>query len=108
MILTEEEEKVQKEPKTWEYLDAEGDLQRFKGTIEKLTGVRKAQKRSGFMYEVRFTGKNEGDGILGFVNDDKLEKDGWAKAVKKAAERILAEAGRYKRPLTQSNVEKLL
>jgi len=108
MVMTEAELKVQREVKTWEYTDDKGDLQRFKGTIEKLTGTRKPQKRAGYMYEVRFMGKAEGEGPLGFVNEDKLEKDGWAKAVKKAAERILAEQGRYKRPLTVSNVEKLL
>jgi len=106
--MTEKEEALQKEAKTWEYLDDQGDLNRFKGCIEKLTGLRKAQKRAGFMYEVRFASKVEGEGILGYVVDDKLERDGWGKAVKKAAERILAEAGRYKRPLTHQNVEKLL
>eukprot|EP01061_Rhynchopus_euleeides_P002466 TRINITY_DN118_c0_g1_i11.p1 TRINITY_DN118_c0_g1~~TRINITY_DN118_c0_g1_i11.p1 ORF type:complete len:1066 (+),score=527.85 TRINITY_DN118_c0_g1_i11:66-3200(+) len=107
MVLTEEEEKKLKEPKTWEYTDDEG-LKRMKGTIEKLTGIRKPQKRGGYLYEVRFTGKVENEGPRGYITEEKLNEGGWAKHVKQTAEKILAEEGRYKRPLTQSNVEKLL
>eukprot|EP01064_Diplonema_japonicum_P010335 TRINITY_DN175_c1_g1_i1.p1 TRINITY_DN175_c1_g1~~TRINITY_DN175_c1_g1_i1.p1 ORF type:complete len:1076 (+),score=429.81 TRINITY_DN175_c1_g1_i1:82-3228(+) len=107
MILTEEEEKKLLEVRTWEFTDDEG-LKRQKHVIEKLTGVRKNQKRAGYMYEVRFATKGSGEGPTGFINEDKLEEGGWGKHVKQTAEKILAEEGRFKRPLTQSNVEKLL
>ena len=94
MVLTEKEEKMQEEARTWEYTNDDG-LQRLKGTIEKLTGVRKPEKRGGYKYEVRFTSKNPGEGVKGFVNDEKLNEHGWAKAVKQTAEKILAEEGRY-------------
>ncbi|KAJ9448435.1 mRNA export factor elf1 [Diplonema papillatum] len=106
MVLTPEEEKKLTEVKTWEYTDSDG-LKRQKHTIEKLTGVRKNQKK-GYLYEVQFSGKNPGEGPKGFVAEEKLIEGGWGKHVKMTAERILAEEGRYKRPLTQANVEKLL
>eukprot|EP01059_Diplonema_ambulator_P004401 TRINITY_DN140_c0_g1_i4.p1 TRINITY_DN140_c0_g1~~TRINITY_DN140_c0_g1_i4.p1 ORF type:complete len:1078 (+),score=516.63 TRINITY_DN140_c0_g1_i4:90-3236(+) len=107
MILTEEEEKKLLEERTWEYTDDEG-LKRQKQVIDKLTGVRKAQKRGGYMYEVRFKTKSGSEGPTGFINEEKLVEGGWEKHVKQTAEKILAEEGRYKRPLTQANVEKLL
>ena len=94
MILTDAEEAKLKEVKTWEYTDEEG-LHRHKATIEKLTGIRKPQKRGGYLYEVRFTGKVEGEGIRGYIPEDKLNDGGWSKHVKQTAEKILAEEGRY-------------
>jgi elongation factor 3 len=108
MVLTEKEEAALLEVRTWEYTDDEGALKRHKGTIEKLTGIRKPMKRGGDMYQVRFSAKVEGEGPLGYISDEKLEQGGWAKHVKKVADKILAEQGRYKRPLTQANVEALL
>merc|ERR1719329_1959770 len=106
MVLTEAEEKKLLEERMWEYTNDDG-LQRMKSVIDKLTGVRKSGKRNGYLYEVRFKSKSGGDGVKGFIPEDDLVKHGWEKHVKHTAEKIAAEEGRYKRPLTTSNVEKL-
>ena len=103
MVLSKEEEAKLKEIRTWEYTDEEG-LKRGKFVIEKLSGIRK-QVKTTYHYEVKFAGAA---GATGFIPEDKLAEHGWGKHVKQVAEKILAEQGRFKRPLTQSNVEKLL
>jgi len=107
MTLTEEEEKICKNPVVIESLDAKGNTIKVKRTIERLTGARKDDKKNKeYQYEVAW----EGIGYEGntFMSQAKLEKIGFKKHMKLVDEKVTMREGAYKRPLTQVNVEKHL
>jgi elongation factor 3 len=104
MILTEDEQKLQRE--VFEYLlkDEEGKTTKLKKCVQQLTGQRRENKQKEYEYEV--TWKNEG--TEGWVTQKQLVKQGWDKSMKVVDAKIAQRAGMYIRTLSSANVEKHL
>jgi elongation factor 3 len=103
MVLSEEEEKLQKGQFEYTWTDEEsGKLMKRKDTIISLVGGRR-QKGKDFEYETKFRGGGEE-----FVNQKILKTRGWEKNMKAIDARIAQSAGILSRPLSSANVEKHL
>lgn len=104
MQLTEEEEKLQKEPFEHTWKDDDGNLKKAKHVISEMLGNRRENKDAKEMeYEVKFKGGSEG-----WVTTKVLKKRGWEKGVKQIDARLAQRAGLYVRTLSSANVEKHL
>jgi len=108
MTLTQEEEELRQKAVVLELKDKEDRLVKYKGVIEKLTGLRRTNKQKEFEYQVKWEGKPDEANV--YVPLPKLEAlpKLFGKMVKAVDEKIAAMAGMYIRPLTRENVEKQL
>jgi len=103
LVLTEEEEKKLKEPVIITDTDAKGKEVKIKRVIEEMTGARRTARKL-YEYEVKWVGLNHDNNS--WYSQEKLESLGWAKVIKQTDEQVEAREGLYKRPLTQSNIER--
>jgi len=103
MILTEEEQKLQKEPfeVTWKG-DDDKPMKANKIVIE-LTGSRRENKQKEYEYEVKFR-----DGSEGYLSIKILQRRGWEKMCKAVDARIAQRSGLQIRTLSSANVEQHL
>ena len=103
MILTDEEKALQTSPIEYQWEDEDGEIHRANRVIEKLTGARRQEKNSRENeYEVKF--KNMSHDHNGWILQDKLEKKGFTKNIKKVDAKIAAQSGLQAKPLTMENV----
>ncbi|CAM9995474.1 unnamed protein product [Ectocarpus sp. 6 AP-2014] len=106
MVVTEEEEKLQKTQFEVTWTDEEsGVAKKAKKVVAELLGGRRQDKTKEYLYEVRYTVASDAPNYL---PRKKLEKQGWGKAIKAIDARIAQTSGLYVRPLSSSNVEKHL
>jgi len=106
MVLTPEEERLQKEPFEIQWKDDEGKQMKANKVVMELTGSRRESKTKEYEYEVRYrAGGAVDEGWLGFRT---LQKRGWEKATKAVDARIAQRAGQYVRTLSSANVEQHL
>jgi elongation factor 3 len=104
MVLTPDEEKLQKEPFEVTWVDEGGVTRKAKKTVSDLTGGRRESKeRKEYEYELRYISGEEG-----WLGHKLLTARGWGKSMKAVDLRIAQRAGLYIRPLSSSNVEKHL
>jgi elongation factor 3 len=103
MILTPEEERLQKEPFEHVWKDDEGNSHKANKVVSEVLGSRRENKQKEYEYEVRFKGGEES-----YVTLKTLERRGWSKACKAVDARIAQRAGQYVRTLSSANVEKHL
>jgi elongation factor 3 len=104
MVLTPEEEVLQKEPFEVSWVDEGGVTRKAKKVVSDLTGGRRESKeKKEYEYELRYMSGEEG--WLGFKI---LCARGWTKAIKAVDLRIAQRSGLYVRTLSSSNVEKHL
>jgi len=104
MVLTAEEEKLQKEPFEVSWVDEGGVTRKAKKVISDLIGGRRESKeRKEYEYELRYISGDEG--WLGYK---VLNDRGWSKAMKAVDLRIAQRSGLLIRTLSSSNVEKHL
>jgi len=105
MVLTEEEQRLQKEPfeVIW-YSDEDSKVpQKSNKVVIELTGSRRENKQKEYEYEVKFR-----DGSEGYLSVKILQRRGWEKAAKAIDARIAQRSGQYTRTLSSANVEKHL
>jgi len=100
MVLTPEEEKLQKEAFEVITKDDEGKINKAMKVIIEFTGSRRESKSKELEYEVKFRGDTEG--YIGFKT---LVRRGWEKACKAIDARIAQRSGQYVRTLSSANVE---
>jgi elongation factor 3 len=101
MVLTPEEETLQKEKFDVLWKDEDGKQCKTTRTVSELTGTRRDNKQTKEMeYECKFKGGDEG-----FLGHKLLCRRGWEKACKAVDARIAQRAGLYVRTLSSSNVE---
>lgn len=104
LVLTDDEKAKMKKPFEYQWRDEDTDkIMKENRVIEKLTGERREEKRSGFEYEAKFVGKSMDSNV--YLPQAKLEKLGWKKTCHLIDSKILARKGAYQRPLTQAQVE---
>lgn len=108
LTMTEEDEKIRQQGVVLELKDAELNVIKMKGVIEKLTGLRRTNKQKEFEYQVKWEGKPDDANVyVPLPKLDALPKF-YQKMVKTVDEKIASMAGMYIRPLTRENVEKQL
>jgi len=100
MVLTPEEERLQKEPFEVITKDDDGKISKANKVIIELTGSRREAKSKELEYEVKFRGDTEG-----YIGIKTLVRRGWEKACKAIDARIAQRAGQYVRTLSSANVE---
>lgn len=105
MVLTPEEERLQKEPFEVIWKDDDGKTQKAMKIVMELTGSRRESKAKEYEYEVRYKSNSTDEGYLGFKT---LQRRGWEKATKAIDARIAQRAGQYVRTLSSANVEQHL
>jgi len=100
MVLTPEEERLQKEPFEVITKDDDGKVNKAMKTVMEFTGARREAKSKELEYEVRFKGETEG-----YLGIKTLTRRGWEKACKAIDARIAQRSGQYVRTLSSANVE---
>jgi elongation factor 3 len=103
MVLTPEEEKLQKEAFEVSWVDENGTTRKANKIVSELLGARRENKNKEYEYEVRYKGGDEG-----FLGLKLLVKRGWEKATKAIDAKIAQRAGLYVKTLSSANVEKHL
>ncbi len=100
MVLTEEEQKLQKEAFEVLWKDDDGKQQKANKIVIELMGSRRENKQKEYEYEVKYR-----DGSEGYLTLKVLQKRGWEKAAKAIDARIAQRSGLYVRTLSSANVE---
>lgn len=103
MILTPEEEQLQKEQFEITWKDEDGVQRKANKVVAELIGNRRENKDKEYEYEVKYRGGDEG-----YLSIKVLQKRGWTKACKAVDARLAQRAGLYVRTLSSANVEKHL
>jgi elongation factor 3 len=103
MVLTEEEEQLQKQQFEVHWTDEGGVKRKANKIVSELTGSRRENKDKEYEYEVKYKGGDEGH-----LNYKILKMRGWDKNCKAIDARYAQRAGLYIRTLSSSNVEKQL
>jgi len=103
MVLTPEEEKLQKEAFEVTWVDENGTTRKANKIVSELLGARRENKNKEYEYEVRYKGGDEG-----FLPLKLLIKRGWEKGTKAIDAKIAQRAGLYVKTLSSANVEKHL
>jgi len=103
MVLTPEEEELQKQPFEVTWVDEAGVTRKAMKTVSELLGARRENKSKEYEYEVRYKGGEES-----FLGMKMLVKRGWDKNCKAIDAKIAQRAGLYVRTLSSANVEKHL
>jgi elongation factor 3 len=103
MVLTPEEERLQKEAFEHTWKDDEGNSHKANKIVSELLGNRRENKQKEYEYEVRFKGGDEG-----WLTLKTLQRRGWEKGAKAIDSRIAQRSGQYVRTLSSANVEKHL
>lgn len=103
MVLTEEEERLQKEPFEVLWVDDDGKQRKANKVVIELTGSRRESKHKEYEYEVKYR-----DGSEGYLRMKILSQRGFDKACKAIDARIAQRAGQYVRTLSSANVEQHL
>lgn len=100
MVLTEEEQRLQKEPFEVTWTTEDGKQQKANKVVIELTGTRREGKGKELEYEVKYR-----DGSEGYLALKTLTRRGWEKGCKAIDARIAQRAGLYIRTLSSANVE---
>lgn len=100
MVLTEEEQRLQKEPFEVSWVTEDGKQQKANKVVVELTGTRREGKGKELEYEVKYR-----DGSEGYLSLKTLTRRGWDKGCKAIDARIAQRAGLYIRTLSSANVE---
>jgi len=103
MILTPEEEQLQKEQFEITWKDEDGVVRKANKVVTELVGNRRENKDKEYEYEVKYRGGDEG-----WLSIKVLQRRGWSKACKAVDARLAQRAGLYIRTLSSANVEKHL
>jgi len=103
MQLTEEEQRLQKEPFEVLWKDEDGKPQKANKVVVELVGMRRENKQKEYEYEVKYRDNSEG-----YLSIKTLQRRGWEKAAKAIDARIAQRSGLYIRTLSSANVEKHL
>lgn len=103
MILTPEEEQLQKEQFEITWKDEDGVQRKANKIVAELIGNRRENKDKEYEYEVKYRGGDEG-----WLSIKVLQRRGWTKACKAVDARLAQRAGLYVRTLSSANVEKHL
>jgi len=103
MVLTEEEQRLQREPFEVNWKDDDGKANKANKVVVELVGSRRENKQKEYEYEVKFR-----DGSEGYLSVKILARRGWEKATKAIDARIAQRSGLYIRTLSSANVEKHL
>jgi elongation factor 3 len=103
MVLTEEEQRLQREPFEVNWKDEDGKVNKANKVVVELVGSRRENKQKEYEYEVKYR-----DGSEGYLSVKILARRGWEKATKAIDARIAQRSGLYIRTLSSANVEKHL
>lgn len=102
--ISEEEEKIMKQPIEVIYEDEDGKKIKEKRVVEKIVSRRKTGKK--LEYEIKWTNKSQD--LNTWHERDYLEDKGFLKLIEELDRRLAAMEGSYARVLSQRNVEKHL
>jgi len=100
MVLTPEEEKLQKEPFEVSWVDDDGKPHKQNKVVIELTGSRRESRSKEYEYECKFR-----DGSEGSVGAKQLARRGWQKACLAIDARLAQRSGLAIRTLSSANVE---
>ena len=103
MVLTEDEQKLQREPFEVSWVDDDGKQFKANKVVIELVGSRRENRQKEYEYEVKYRDCSEG-----YLSIKTLQRRGWEKAAKAIDARIAQRSGQYTRTLSSANVEKHL
>jgi elongation factor 3 len=106
MQATDEEVKIMRTPRIFSIANADGTVKKETRVIDRLTGMRRPERKGGFEYEVAFERMSLDKNM--WLTAKQLEEYGFIKAIRVVDAKADAREGLYQRALTQENIEEHL
>ena len=106
MQASDEEVAFMRQPRVYSMATPDGKVIKETRVIDRLTGIRRPERKGGFEYEVAFERLPLDKNM--FLPLKTLEEYGWIKAIRVVDAKAEAREGMYQRALTQENIEQHL